>query len=127
MYSNENKGSFDPDEKLEKWLESLFLDPNTSLLDQTQFRIDLYDSETEIMIEALLPNYTSSHITVYIDVSQVIIKACKTPNHTRERTVEFPFTIYSQMVSGSFCNDILEISISKKHMVQPKTRFITLT
>lgn len=127
MCSNQNNGPFDPEDELEKWLETLFLDPTTSILDQTEFRVDLYDSETEMIIEALLPNYSSTDITVFLDVKQVNIKACKSSNQTKERTVTFPFIINSQKVTASFSNEILEISISKKHQVQQGNRYITLS
>ncbi|WP_442593519.1 Hsp20/alpha crystallin family protein [Neobacillus sp. D3-1R] len=127
MNSNQKDEIFDPDNELEKWLESLFLDPNTSFLDQSQFRIDLYDSETEMIIEALLPNYSSANITIFINDSHIIIKACESSGQTRERTVTFPFVINAQKVNATYSNDILEISISKKQQVQPKNRQITLT
>ncbi|WP_232233712.1 hypothetical protein [Bacillus sp. J33] len=53
MNKKENQHSFNISE-MEKWMENFFLDPLTSYLDQITFRIDLYDTETEIIVEALL-------------------------------------------------------------------------
>ncbi len=51
-------------DQMEMWLENYFLDPLTSYLDQTQFRIDLYETEKEWIVEAILTEFNSSEITV---------------------------------------------------------------
>lgn len=126
MNTNDNHKDFQADE-LEKWLESFFLDPFTSYLDQTQFRIDLYETNTELIIEALLVNYKSSEVTVHLNGSNVLIKACSSKVPPKERTITFPFIIISQKVTASYSNDILEIIISKVHQDQHKNRYITLS
>ncbi len=42
-------------DEIEKWLENFFLDPLTSYLDETTFRIDLYETADDYIVEALLP------------------------------------------------------------------------
>lgn len=126
MNSKKNEKSFQTD-LWEKWLESFFLDPFTAILDQTQFRVELYDTQTEVIIEALLPQYLSSQIDIYLDVSSVIIKAKSSSNQTKERMITFPFRINSLKVEASFSNGILEIFISKIHQVKQMNRNIPLT
>jgi HSP20 family molecular chaperone IbpA len=125
MNSKENEKPFQID-LWEKWLESFFLDPFTSILDQTQFRVDLYDSETEMIIEAMLPQHLSSQIDVYLDDSSVVIKVSSSSNLSKERIITFPFKINSQKVEATFSNEILEIIISKIHQVKQRNRKIPL-
>jgi HSP20 family molecular chaperone IbpA len=126
MNSKKNEKPFQTD-LWEKWLESFFLDPFTAILDQTQFRVELYDTQTEVIIEALLPQYLSSQIDIYLDVSSVIIKAKSSSKPTKERMITFPFRINSLKVEASFSNGILEIFISKIHQVKQMNRNIPLT
>lgn len=125
MNSKENEKPFQTD-LWEKWLESFFLDPFTSILDQTQFRVDLYDSETEMIIEAMLPQHLSSQIDVYLDDSSVVIKVSSSSNLSKERIITFPFKINSQKVEATFSNEILEIIISKIHHVKQTNRKIPI-
>jgi HSP20 family molecular chaperone IbpA len=125
MNSKKNEKPFQTD-LWEKWLESYFLDPFTSILDQTQFRVELYDSETEVIIEAMLPQHLSSQIDVNLDVSSVVIKVNSSKN-PKERIISFPFHINSQKVEATFSNEILEIVISKIHQVKQMNRNIPLT
>ncbi|CAG9606426.1 Hsp20/alpha crystallin family protein [Pseudoneobacillus rhizosphaerae] len=124
MNSKKNEKPFQTD-LWEKWLESYFLDPFTSILDQTQFRVELYDSETEVIIEAMLPQHLSSQIDVNLDVSSVVIKVNSSKN-PKERILSFPFHINSQKVEATFSNEILEIVISKIHQVKQINRNIPL-
>jgi hypothetical protein len=72
MNTNNEDQSFDND-AIEKWLENYFLDPLTSYYDQTQFRIDLYETDREWIVEALLPEFRSSDITVYVEDKKLFI------------------------------------------------------
>ena len=54
MKQNKNENYFESDE-MEKWLTQYFLDPLTDYLDENVFRIDLFDSESSFIVEALLP------------------------------------------------------------------------
>jgi HSP20 family molecular chaperone IbpA len=126
MNSKKNEKPFQTD-LWEKWLESFFLDPFTSNLDQTQFRVELYDSDTEVIIEAMLPNHRSSQIDVYLDGSNVVIKVCSSFNVSKERIITFPFNINSQKIEATFSNEMLEIIISKIHQVKQMNRKIPLT
>ncbi|WML48179.1 Hsp20/alpha crystallin family protein [Neobacillus sp. PS3-34] len=117
---------------MEKWLEEFFLDPFTSFLDQTQFRIDLYETEKEWIVEALLMNYDSSEITVYISDQELTITAAKSGNSSstkdsvRKRIVTFPFLIIQKKIHATFKKGTLEIFISKTEPGLGKDRFVTL-
>lgn len=117
---------------VEKWMKNYFLDPLTSLCDYTQFRIDLYETEDNWIVEAVLNEYVSSEITVKMEEQRLIIAAQK---HTRStlgaspqkiRTIDFPFSIIDHKVSAAFNNGVLEIFISKTEKGLGKNRFITL-
>ena len=121
--------SFD-DEEVEKWLEEYFLDPLTSYYDQTQFQIDLYESEKEWIVEAILNEFETSEIKVYIEENKLVISASKYPpsmiQQKRERTINFPFLVVNQSVYATFTNGILEVVISKIDRCIGKNRYITL-
>lgn len=131
MTANQEDQFFDV-EDMEKWLETYFLDPLTSYYDQTQFRIDLYETEKEWIVEALLNDYTSSDISVFVEDNQLIIKGkknlcpSKNDHQPRLRTIEFPFHVKNQKITANFQNGILEVFISKKDKGLGKSRFITL-
>ncbi|WP_026567312.1 Hsp20/alpha crystallin family protein [Bacillus sp. UNC41MFS5] len=121
--------SFDFDE-VEKWLESYFLDPLTSYYDATQFQIDLYETEKEWIVEAILSEFETSEIKVYIEGSQLVISASKYPpsmkQQKRVRSINFPFLVVNQTVYATFSNGILEVVISKIDSCVGKNRYITL-
>ncbi|MBU8878325.1 Hsp20 family protein [Bacillus sp. FJAT-29790] len=116
---------------MEKWMESFFLDPLTSYLDQMMFRIDLYETENEIIVEALLTDFYPADITIYLKEDQLIIKALKKVHLTDEspfkiRKVDFPFLIIQKEVKALFENGILEILISKNKKGIGKNRSVSL-
>lgn len=128
MSTHENDEPYDMEE-MEKWLQHFFLDPLTSYYDQTQFRIDLFETENEWIVEALLHDSCSSDITVYVECQNIMITAKMNSDKSSRkyiRSIEFPFQINQQKITASFQNGILEIFISKKEQVHRKNRFITL-
>jgi HSP20 family molecular chaperone IbpA len=126
MNSKKNEKPFQTD-LWEKWLESFFLDPFTSILDQTQFRVEIYDCDKEVIIEAMIPYHLSTQIDVYLDGSSVLIKVYSSSNLSKERIITFPFKINSQKVEASYSNEILEIMISKIEQAKQINRSIPLT
>jgi HSP20 family molecular chaperone IbpA len=115
---------------VEKWLENYFLDPLTSYYDETQFQIDLYETDKEWIVEAILNDYEASEIKVYIEENKLMISASKYPlsmnNQKRVRSINFPFLIINQAVFATFTNGTLEVMISKVDRGLGKNRFITL-
>jgi spore coat protein M/HSP20 family protein len=116
--------------QVDKWLENYFLDPLTSYCDVTQFRIDLYETEKDWIVEAVLEDYHSADITVKAEDKKLIITAQKqlrnVPGNKRIRTIDFPFSIIRQKITAFFSNGIVEVFISKTDKGLGKNRFITL-
>jgi len=129
LNSNNDEESVDYDQ-MEEWLKNYFLDPLTSFCDQSQFRIDLYETAAEWIVEAILTDFNSSEITVFMEEKQLTITAAKHPQSSikqkRVRTIDFPFQIINQKVTATFKNGILEVFISKSEKELRKNRFITL-
>jgi HSP20 family molecular chaperone IbpA len=131
MNANNEDQPFDND-AIEKWLENYFLDPLTSYYDQTQFRIDLYETDQEWIVEALLPEFRSSDITVYVEDKKLFITVKENAfsvdqvRNNRKRSIEFPFQVNSHKIMASFHNGILEVFISKLDKEFGKNRYITL-
>lgn len=105
--------------EMEDWLDSFFLDPFTTYLDETVFRIDLYESESAFIVEALLLNIEKENIDLSISKNELQIKVTqfdKHPpykSHIKVRTVKFPFLIEKMKMDASFEQEILEIKIYK--------------
>jgi HSP20 family molecular chaperone IbpA len=97
---------------MEKWLEHFFLDPLTSYLDQSAFRIDIFETETEYIVEALLTDYTAAMLSVELNGRELVIKAVK-DMETVSREVDFPFLLTEKQVTSRFSCGILEVNISK--------------
>lgn len=128
MYTEEDQ-HFVINEQMEKWLKRFFLDPSTSYFDQTQFQIDIYETEEDWIVVSILEGYESSDITVFVDGNKLVISAASPSilsNKKRIRVIEFPFQIRNQMVKAFFCNGVLEVFISKFETGLMKNRFITL-
>jgi HSP20 family molecular chaperone IbpA len=115
---------------VEKWLENYCLDPLTTQDDLTQFRIDLYETDQEWIVEALLNEYNSSEIKVFVEENKLIITADKSSTPTsqqkRVRTIQFPFQVINQKVTANYINGILEVLISKSEKGLGKNCYITL-
>ncbi|MEH7306763.1 Hsp20/alpha crystallin family protein [Neobacillus drentensis] len=117
-------------EEVEKWLERYFLDPLTAYYDETQFQIDLYETEKEWIVEAILSEFEASEIKVYIEGNKLVISASKSPpsmkHQNRVRSINFPFLVVNQTIYATFTGGILEVVISKIDKCVGKNRFITL-
>ncbi|WP_174733403.1 Hsp20/alpha crystallin family protein [Mesobacillus harenae] len=115
MRDDNKKPSYSLDE-MEKWLEYFFRDPFTAYLDQTQFRIDIFDTESHFILEALLPASSASDIKITIEQSSVKIFGQTKAGKERSRTVELPFIVVKKDVTAFFKDAILEIYISKQKL-----------
>lgn len=132
MAEQNDKQPFNLD-AMEKWLENFFLDPLTSYLDQTAFRVDLFETDTAIIVEAFLPGYSHSHLSVFVNDHSMTISANNQVENTanssdvRMRRVDFPFSISDREILAVFQNGILEVFISKKIIGKGKNRHIPIT
>lgn len=120
------------DNRMEQWMKNYFLNPRNTHDDHSQFKIDIYETEQEWIIEALLKDYTSSEITVRTENTQLIITAQKdsysstTPFPSKVRIIDFPFPIVNHHVTAAFQNGVLEIFITKTDTGLGNNRYITL-
>jgi HSP20 family molecular chaperone IbpA len=112
---------------VEEWLENFFLDPLTSYQDETIFRIDLFETAEEYIVEAMLPQTNNSNITVRLDHENIIIDVATEKNNqenVKQRKISFPFSVIHHDVSANFESGILEVFISKDNMGNGKNRVI---
>ncbi|WP_042337990.1 Hsp20/alpha crystallin family protein [Bacillus andreraoultii] len=100
---------------VEKWFDEFFLNPLTSYLDETVFRIDLYDSESAFIVEAILPNCKKENIDIIVNDSDLTIKVRQDdqPTQLKSRTVTFPIPINQMKMTAHFNQDLLEIKLYK--------------
>ncbi|MFS0823503.1 Hsp20/alpha crystallin family protein [Bacillus sp. 1P02SD] len=101
---------------LEDWMKQFLEDPY--LLDDYQFRIDLFETQNEYIIEAELSGYTPEQIQLNVKDDSILIKVAdceKPPNDTilTERIVTLPFELENKKIEALFRNEILEIYIKK--------------
>jgi HSP20 family molecular chaperone IbpA len=114
---------------VEEWLENFFLDPLTSYQDETIFRIDLFETAEEYIVEAMLPHTNNSNITVRLDHENIIIDVATEKNNqenVKQRKISFPFSVIHHDVSANFESGILEVFISKDKMGNGKNRVIRI-
>ena len=81
-------------------------------------------------MEALLNEYNSSEIKVFVEDNKLVITADKSSTPTsqqkRVRTIQFPFQVINQKVTANYINGILEVLISKSEKGLGKNCYITL-
>ncbi len=124
--NDHNKHKKDDLSQVEKWMEQFFLDPQTSFMDQLTFRIDLYETNTHIIVEALLPDVDLKHISIMIDACVMTISVIKKNTESCSRKVEMPFPLVDKRVHAVFANGILEVWIDKNRSGNGKKRYIII-
>ncbi|WP_044894128.1 Hsp20/alpha crystallin family protein [Bacillus alveayuensis] len=100
--------------EFEKWLEILLADPFTDYLDETMFRVDVFETGEDYIIEAELPHYAAQQIQVKCHDHAVIIQTCEKNEVCKERTVLLPFHLADKHVSACFEKGVLEVRINKE-------------
>lgn len=113
---------------IDKWLENFFLDPLTSYQDEAIFRIDLFETAEEFIIEALLDDYNAKDVKVHLVDDKVYIRATHSINgkEPKQRVITFPFSIINHVVSAHFESGILEIYIPKRLVCYGKNRAVKI-
>ncbi|HZG59392.1 MAG TPA: Hsp20/alpha crystallin family protein [Anoxybacillus sp.] len=99
--------------EFDQWLQILFADPFTDYLDETMFRVDVFETEEDYIIEAELPLYAIHQIQVKCHDNTAIIQAYEQKEACKERTVRLPFSLADRNVQAYFEKGILEVRISK--------------
>ncbi len=111
-------------QSIDKWLEALFLDPLTTFLDETAFRIDIFESGTQFIIEADIPEQ-STDTTVALQENTIIISV-NCGGKIRSRKVDWPFDVREHEVGAYKMDQLLEISINKEKTLAPMNRLIEI-
>ncbi|MEH7387486.1 Hsp20/alpha crystallin family protein [Bacillus sp. JJ1521] len=101
---------------LEDWMKQFLEDPY--LLDDYQFRVDLFETQNEYIIEAELSGYLPEQIRLNVKNDTFHIRLTdreKSSNDTilTERIVTLPFELEKKKIKALFRNEILEIYIKK--------------
>lgn len=118
-------------EGLEDWMEQFFDDPFTSCLDEYQFRVDLFETQKEYIIEAELCGFHAEQVSITVNgnVIQIQVIDYNQPpiNQTvLERMVTLPFSLETKKITARFQNNILEIFIKKKGRRKRKKKIIRI-
>ncbi|MBB6447384.1 Hsp20/alpha crystallin family protein [Bacillus benzoevorans] len=103
---------------IERWLENYFLDPLTSYLDEAAFRIDLFETAEEYIIEALLPAYRLQDIEIILETNNISIRVSKgsSEHNRKQRNIPFPFPVIEHEVTAAFHDEVLEVFIAKNKL-----------
>ena len=111
-------------ESIDKWLEMLFLDPLTSFLDETAFRLDIFESANQFIIEVDIPEH-SSKLTASLKENTIIISVvCE--GKLRTRQVDWPFDVRENAVVANVSDQVVEIIIEKETTLKPVDRQIEI-
>lgn len=122
MQDNQHGSQMTEVEKFDEWVKSFFLDPETCALDHQLFSIDIYESDDEYMVEAVLEDHDVKDIKVCLSDNElsIIVDDTHKPFHEKkedklptQRKIPFPFSICSRRITAEFSNPILVIRIHK--------------
>lgn len=116
------------EEDMDQWLEQFFLDPLTSYLDEAEFRIDLFETAEEYIIEALLPAYQIHEIDISLESNTIRIQVQKEhqEKNIKQRKIPFPFPVINHRVTAVFHDDILEVFVAKNILFAGTNRKVSI-
>ncbi|MBM7583885.1 HSP20 family molecular chaperone IbpA [Bacillus pakistanensis] len=101
-------------EDWECWMKKWLLDPNTAILDETQFRIDLFDTTNHFIIEVPIGSLDADEIMIKKEGSTLLIElSLFLINQHRIREIDFPFCLKNHQVFAKFQPQKVEIYIEK--------------
>ncbi|MBM7603106.1 HSP20 family molecular chaperone IbpA [Metabacillus crassostreae] len=113
---------------IEEWMTQFFVDPFTNLLDEETFRVDLFETSEEFIIEAELGDKIKKEnisVTVNKEVITISILALQ-QNDEVTRNIILPINIEDKKITAIFNNGILETNISKNLTSNHKNKAITI-
>ncbi|WP_335868953.1 hypothetical protein [Bacillus sp. 2205SS5-2] len=119
------------DDNLEKWeqlLKGVLLDPFTNYLDENQFRIDLFDTTDEYIVEIFTSEMEIEEIEISkSDANLNISLKCEKEQEARKRSIPFPFSLKQHHINAKYQGDWLEVYIKKERcMNQPQSTCIRM-
>ncbi|PLR69864.1 spore coat protein [Bacillus sp. UMB0893] len=103
---------------IEEWMNQFFTDPFSALIDYHSFRVDLFETSEDYIVEAEFTDMNPEQIRIEINQESLIIKVLATLSENDEkdqleRTILLPFTLEKKVIEAFFSNDILEVKIAK--------------
>jgi HSP20 family molecular chaperone IbpA len=104
---------------IEDWMNQFFTDPFSALLDYHSFRVDLFETSDEYIVEAEFTNINPEDIKIVTNQETLIISAhpslsANEDKDQLERSILLPFSLEKKMIEAFFSNDILEVKICKE-------------
>ncbi|MDQ0214059.1 HSP20 family molecular chaperone IbpA [Oikeobacillus pervagus] len=97
----------------ELWMKKMFLDPISTLLDETQFRLDLFETTNDIIVEVCTETFHIKEIWIKCEKDRLYIKMDPGSDQERARSVQFPFDLSNHLITAKYEQDWLEIFIDK--------------
>lgn len=121
---------------IEEWMTQFFTDPFTTLLDEHTFRVDLFETSEEYIIEAELgETIKKENIQITTCNEKIKILVCPDKNNQDKeqsnndelsRNIKFPFIVEEKVIKATLVNGILEIKICKDGQLSYKNTKITI-
>ncbi|WP_226665394.1 Hsp20/alpha crystallin family protein [Metabacillus litoralis] len=114
---------------IEEWMTQFFIDPFTNLLDEHTFRIDLFETSEDFIIEAELGveiKKDTIAVTVNKEEITISIPAPQQEDDKVTRKIILPITIEDKKIVATFINGILEINISKSLFSEQQNKIVTI-
>lgn len=122
---------------IEEWMTQFFTDPFTNILDEHTFRVDLFETSEDFIVEAELgETQKKEEIDITIRKEQLTINVHPPTCHNNKnedgkdgaikRKITLPYPIDDKEISAIFSNGILEIIISKNCKSKHKRDKITI-
>jgi hypothetical protein len=101
-------------EEWERWMKDWLLDPCTTELDESQFRLDLFDTTEAYIVEATTEKFTVQEVTLTKKEQTLTIEITPIEEElTRTRSVNFPFSLRFNPIRLYPRKEYLEIHILK--------------
>ncbi len=101
---------------IEEWMTQFFTDPFTSLLDEQTFRLDLFETGEDFIVEAELgERVLVEEIKLEVQRDHLCISVYNRSKDDEiiNRNIMFPFSIDKKKINATYSNGILEVKISK--------------
>ncbi|MBO1510150.1 Hsp20/alpha crystallin family protein [Metabacillus bambusae] len=121
---------------IEEWMTQFFTDPFTSLLDEHTFRVDLFETSEDFIIEAELGETKKKEdiqITTCIEKIKISVQSNVSNENEEEknneeiaRTITLPYSIEDKEIIAAFNHGILEIKIAKNSSCEQKRNTIQI-
>ncbi|WP_243291823.1 Hsp20/alpha crystallin family protein [Bacillus sp. FJAT-47783] len=99
---------------IEEWMNQFFQDPFTSFLDDYTFRVDLFETSCEYIVEAHLEDVKREDIMIEINKDRIIIAHSNDEQNRKERSVVLPFILEDKWIDATYVSPVLEIKIKKE-------------